>query len=150
MTLFQERLSPTPWLFIALGLVIPASLLVFAPFSPFTGVIVALVLYLGSVIVLIISSPRIVLTEKNLRAGKAQIPISLLRKPVAFTGKEAFRQRGTELDARAWLCIRGWINPVVKIPLNDPTDPVPYWLLSTRRPEQFVSALTRALEKTDH
>ncbi len=48
------------------------------------------------------------------------------------------------LDARAWTVVRGWIDPVVRIPLSDPDDPVPYWLVSTRRPEQLVAALDEA------
>jgi hypothetical protein len=45
------------------------------------------------------------------------------------------------LDGRAYLCLRGWISPVVRVELDDPDDPTPYWLVSTRRPAQLVAAL---------
>jgi hypothetical protein len=48
------------------------------------------------------------------------------------------------LDARAWLLIRGWITPVVKVDLTDPTDPTPYWIVSTRRPAEVVAAIAKA------
>jgi len=54
------------------------------------------------------------------------------------------RERGRRLDARAWLCIRGWIQPVVKVNVHDPSDPVPYWLISTRNPNELVAALEKA------
>ena len=31
---------------------------------------------------------------------------------------------------------------MVKIDITDPSDPTPYWLTSTRRPEELVAALT--------
>jgi hypothetical protein len=41
---------------------------------------------------------------------------------------------------------RSWIGPVVRIETRDPARPVPYWVVSTRHPEQLVAALgaTRA------
>ena len=45
------------------------------------------------------------------------------------------------LDARAWLLVRGWIPGVARITLDDPTDPTPYWLVSTRDPEGLAAAL---------
>ena len=48
---------------------------------------------------------------------------------------------GPRLDARAYLCLRGWIPTGVRIALADPQDPTPYWLLSTRRPEALAAAL---------
>jgi hypothetical protein len=40
--------------------------------------------------------------------------------------------------------IRGWVDPVVRVTLEDPDDPTPYWLISTRRPEELVRVLTSA------
>jgi hypothetical protein len=57
---------------------------------------------------------------------------------------DAQLERGQRLDARAWLLIRGWIDPVVKVELNDETDPAPYWLVSTRQPDAVIDALAKA------
>jgi hypothetical protein len=53
-------------------------------------------------------------------------------------------ERGQRLDARAWLLIRGWISPVVKIEVLDAADPAPYWLVSTRKPDAVIDAINRA------
>ena len=50
-------------------------------------------------------------------------------------------ERGTGLDARAYLVIRGWVHSVVRVPITDPADPAPYWLLSTRRPTELAAAI---------
>jgi hypothetical protein len=56
-----------------------------------------------------------------------------------FRLAEATRERGVSLDARAWLVIRPWIDPVVKITISDPQDPTPYWLVSSKNPEALVA-----------
>ena len=60
----------------------------------------------------------------------------------AFRTKEATAERGTRLNGLAYLCIRGWIDPVVRIDITDPSDRTPYWLTSTRRPEELTAALS--------
>ena len=68
--------------------------------------------------------------------------------PSAYTGDAATLERGQRLDARAWLLIRGWIKPVVKVPVADLDDPTPYWLLSTRNPDQLVRVLEEARQSS--
>jgi hypothetical protein len=144
MDLYRERLWATPWLFIATLLVIPAVMLVFAPINLTVGVVLSLLFYAAIVVALVVSAPTIRVTEEELIAGSARIPLGLTGEPVAFTGDAATLQRGQRLDARAWLLIRGWIKPVVKVPVTDPDDPTPYWLLSTRNPDQLVRVLGEA------
>jgi hypothetical protein len=90
---------------------------------------------------LIASSPTIRVTESTLLAGRAQIPLTLVGEPTGYEADDAILQRGQRLDARAWLLIRGWVKPVVKVPVLDADDPTPYWLLSTRSPDRLVRAL---------
>ena len=53
-------------------------------------------------------------------------------------------QRGQLLDARAYLLIRGWVDPVLRVEVVDSDDPTPYWLLSTRHPESIAAAIAAA------
>jgi hypothetical protein len=53
-----------------------------------------------------------------------------------------------EADARAHLVLRPYIKTAVEITLDDPDDPVPYWLVSTRRPQQLAAALREAASST--
>jgi hypothetical protein len=144
MLLYRERLLPGPMIFIITALVIPASLLVFLPINQTLGVICAAVLYSACVILLVVGSPRIEVTDAALFAGRARLPLPNVGEATGFTGQAATDQRGTKLDARAWLVIRGWISPVVKIDVLDPDDPTPYWIISTRHPAALVAALSKA------
>ena len=144
MDLYRERLWATPWLFISTLLVIPAVMLVFAPINFTVGVVLAIVFYLAIAVALIFSAPTLRVTKDELVAGNARIPLSLVGQPSAYDGDAATQERGRLLDARAWLLIRGWIKPVVKVPVLDQDDPAPYWLLSTRNPDQLVRVLGEA------
>lgn len=142
MPRFRERLWPAPWLFISTALVIPASLLVFLPISIVAGVIVAIALYAVCVVALVIASPVLEVDAESFRAGRATLPLGIVRSASAHRAADATAERGVRLDARAWLLIRGWVSPVVKVELDDPSDPTPYWLVSSRRPDELVAALT--------
>lgn len=139
---FRERLWPGWWVFLATALVIPASLLVLLPISSTAGIAVAIVLYGAIVIALLATTPVIEVTDGMLRVGRARIERSFVGAVTAHTGSDAVAERGTRLDARAWLVLRGWISGVVRIEITDEADPTPYWLVSTRRPEELAAALT--------
>lgn len=141
MTTYREVMRPAFWLYIAAILIIPAIVLVLAPINMLFGIILSIVVYAVIVLLMILKSPSIELTETMLRVGKASIPRSELGAASGFSGTHAIEQRGTKLDGRAWLMFTGWVDPVVRIDIIDPLDPVPYWLISTRHPEQFVAAL---------
>jgi len=138
---YRERLWPAPWLYFATALVVPASLLVFLPIDLGVGIGVAVALYAGCVVLLLAASPSITVTADELVAGRARIPLAFVGSVAQFAGDEARAERGPGLDARAWLLIRGWVDPVVRIEIADPEDPTPYWLVSTRRPAELAAAL---------
>lgn len=146
VSLYREKLWPAPWVFISTALVIPASLLVFLPIDQRAGIVTAIVLYAGCLIGLVAASPVVEVTETEFRAGRARLPIDVVGEVTAFRGDAAQLERGRHLDARAWLLIRGWISPVVKVQVVDETDPAPYWLVSTRQPDAVSAALMRARE----
>lgn len=143
---YRERLWPAWWVFLATALVIPASLLVFLPISQVAGVAVAIALYGAIVITLLATTPVIDVTDGMLRVGRARIERSFVGAVTAHTGADAVTERGTRLDARAWLALRGWIPGVVRIEIVDEADPTPYWLVSTRKPEELAAVLTSVVE----
>jgi hypothetical protein len=87
---------------------------------------------------------RISVRDGVLRAGRATIPVSLLKRPDVLGPHETRRVAGVDADARAYLLLRPYLRQSVLVPLDDPADPTPYWLLSTRRPERLVAALVAA------
>lgn len=144
VTIYRERLWPAPWLYFATGLVVPASLLVFLPINLIAGAVTAVLLYAACLTALFLASARIAVTDTEFLAGRARLPVGLVGETAAFRGEEAFLERGQRLDARAWLLLRGWVDPVVSVGIDDPQDPTPYWLVSTRHPEALIEALERA------
>ncbi|MAB20079.1 MAG: hypothetical protein CMH33_04065, partial [Microbacterium sp.] len=92
----------------------------------------------------IVLSPRIEVTGGRLRAGRAHIDACHLGAPVALTGEDARQARGPGLHPRAWHLLRGGIDGIVVIPIDDPDDPVPAWYLSSRTPDRLAAAVRRA------
>jgi hypothetical protein len=39
--------------------------------------------------------------------------------------------------------LRPYLSRAVRVEIDDPADPAPYWLLSTRHPERLAAALTQ-------
>lgn len=148
MTIYREKLWPAPWLFISTALVIPASLLVFLPINQLAGIIVAAVLYLAIIALLVMASPVIEVTDTQFIAGKARLPIAVIGAMTSHRGDDARAERGPRLDARAWLLIRGWVDPVLRVQLTDDKDPTPYWIVSTRHPEAIIAAVDEVRPRT--
>ncbi|HZK58335.1 MAG TPA: DUF3093 domain-containing protein [Cryobacterium sp.] len=147
---YREKLWASPALFVATALVIPASLLVFLPISMTAGIVTAAVLYAGCVAMLVLASPVVQVKGGELQAGRARISTELLGEATAFSGTEASQERGPRLDVRAWLLIRGWVDPVVRIPIVDATDPAPYWLVSSRHPQKLAAAINGSRRPASH
>jgi hypothetical protein len=140
--LYAERLWPTIWVWIIAAGISMAGILILAPISMFAGYTAAAVLFLLMGTLLVLSTPRIEVTAESLRVGRARIERRYVGKVESFRGEDATAQRGPKLHGLAYMCIRGWISPVVKIGITDPADTTPYWLTSTRRPEQLAAALS--------
>ena len=129
---------------LAIGLVIPATALIFLPVNLPLGIAVGSALWVGSVGLLWWSAPSLMVADGQFHAGRATIEIASLGSASAFEKEEARAERGVNLDARAWLALRPWVDPVVKVELNDPLDPTPYWLVSSKKPQALITALQAA------
>lgn len=141
--IYQEKLWPNIWMWIIAAGVSGAGILVFAPISPAAGFTAAAVLFVIIAVLLVLSTPSIVVTDSTLNVGRATIERKFIGAVEQFRGGEATAERGTRLNGLAYLCIRGWIDPVVKVEIVDPADNTPYWLTSTRRPDELTAALSR-------
>jgi hypothetical protein len=69
------------------------------------------------------------------------VPVTLVGTTTTYRGEDARWAKGRDLDARAFLVLRPDIVPALLITLTDADDPAPYWLVSTRRPEQLAEAI---------
>lgn len=142
MVRYRERVWPSVWFFVAGALVIPAVILVFTPINRTVGVMIAIALYVLVVAALVASSPVVEVSDRILRVGSARMPLAVTGDVTAYTTRaDARRAAGPGLDARAWLCLRGWAGTSARVDVADPHDPVPYWLFSTRHPERLRDAI---------
>jgi hypothetical protein len=144
MEQFRERLWPALWWYPIIALIVPATLLIFEPINLAAGMITAGALVAGSLALLIGSAPTVRVVDGILIAGRARIPVALIGDTLSATGDDARAERGPRLDARAWLMLRGDVDPVVRLEIIDQEDPTPYWVLSTRRPDDLIAAIEAA------
>jgi hypothetical protein len=77
-------------------------------------------------------------------AGPARLPLWAVGEVAPLGADQAHAARGPDADRRAFLLVRGYIGPMVRVAVDDPADPVPYWLVSTRHPDELAAALAAA------
>lgn len=141
--LYSERLRPGILIWVLVACLAAASTLIFLPISVEAGFIGAAVAAVIMATLLLISTPVIRVTPQTLQVGRAEIDRRYVGNVEVYRGDDATQQRGPALNATAYLCIRGWISPVVRIEITDPADRTPYWLTSSRHPEKLAEALRR-------
>jgi hypothetical protein len=138
---YTEKLWPNFWGWVIVVGLSAAAILIFIPISPAAGYIAFFVMLIALSTLLTATTPTISVTADTLRVGRAQIERQYVGEVSIYSGEAAFEQRGPKLNGLAYLCIRGWIKPVVKIEITDPEDRTPYWLTSSRNPEYLAAAL---------
>lgn len=147
--LFEERLTPSAGVWVVALMLASLTILVFAPIDLWVGVAAAVVFFGLEALLLLATTPRIVVRERTLQVGRASIERRHVGEVTGHRGEDARRQRGPLLHGLAFVVVRGWISPVVRIQLTDERDRTPYWLTSTRRPEELVAALGGTMVQED-
>jgi hypothetical protein len=124
---FKERLY-VPWW----GWLLPVGAAVLLAAVP---LVVLLILRLGSL--------KVEVREGELHVGDAHVPLELLGSVEVFTAKTKRKAMGPHLDPAAFVAHRGWVGPMVKVALDDPADPTPYWLFSVRSADRLAALLKK-------
>ena len=88
-----------------------------------------------------VGSAVVTVRDGELRAGRAHIATGLLGPAEGLDAAETRRVHGVDADARAFLVTRPYLKRSVLVPVLDPADPTPYWLVSTRHPARLAAAL---------
>ena len=138
---YSERVLPNFGTFAAVFVLLPSTVIISEPFDLRIGLIIG-VLGVGAIwSLLILRAPSIVVSDKELQVGSVIIPRRFIGEPVAIGKGEIFAERGPNLDPAAHKVFQGSVRTAVKIPIIDPEDPTPYWLVSTRNPTRLVEIL---------
>lgn len=146
---FRERLHvPALWWVLAAAFALSLVLAVGLYVGPAWGVATLLASLTVILAVFVPAAVTIQVDETGLRVGRGWIEHRYLAGAQALDPEQARRRGGAEADARAHLVLRPYIGTAVEVTLDDPADPVPYWLVSTRRPEALAAALTPTAKGT--
>ncbi len=142
--LHAERLwlGPAGWV-VLLGVIVMIGIS-FWPVGVGVAWAAGLLALAGGVAAAVSLATPVVVADGELRAGAAHVPVALLGTPRALDATATRHELGPGLDARAYVCLRGWVRTAVRVPLEDAADPTPYWLVCTRHPEDLVRALETA------
>jgi Protein of unknown function (DUF3093) len=142
---YRERLSvPLLWWLLAGGFALTMLLAVGAYLGAAWGIAAAAVSLVVAAALFHSAALVIDVDRQRIRIGRAEIDHHFISGCRALDAGATGRRAGVEADARAHLVLRPYVATAVEISLADPADPVPYWLVSTRRPQQLAAALTTA------
>lgn len=75
-----------------------------------------------------------------LRVGRAQLPHTVVSRSLAVPASAKRNAMGRQLDPAAFVASKSWIKEMAMIVLDDPEDPTPYWLVSSKNPAQLLGA----------
>lgn len=139
--LYKERVRPNLGTFIAVAALLPAVTLVSEPFDFRIGLAIGTALVLLLWAALFFKAPVIQVGKTSLRVGRAKIPRSLLGKIEVIEKAQIFNERGPNLDPAAFKVFQGTVKTALKITVKDSNDPTPYWIISTRKPDQLATVL---------
>jgi len=73
--------------------------------------------------------------------GEAHLPAEVVSRSAEVPVSAKSAALGRQLDPAAFVVHRPWVGPMVLLVLDDPDDPTPYWMVSTRRPDRVLAAL---------
>ncbi len=150
-TVYTERLWPAAWVW-AWGALVAVTLgIVFVPATSVgVAVVVGVLALAGTALLLRSWSPVVRVVEPEpgaglwLQAGDARIPAVALGAVEPLDAAAMKAALGPALDATSHRCVRGWVTTGVRAEVVDARDPVPYWLVSTRRPRRLAASLREA------
>lgn len=110
-------------------------LTVWIPFGTMLPISVGMVWFLGR--------SKLEVVNREVRVRGAHLPLTFVTRVVALDARTLRLVVGREGDRpRSFRSGRGW-GPGAQLWLDDEDDPAPYWVVSTRHPEKFVSVIRR-------
>jgi hypothetical protein len=140
---YHERLGvPLRWW--VQGTMLVASLwlaVVVAVPGPAAWAITAVAMALLALGLVWFGAARISVSDGILRAGRAHIAARHVGAVTPLDAEETRRTAGRDADARAYLLLRPYLKRAVRVQIKDPQDPTPYWLVSTRHPDELARVL---------
>jgi hypothetical protein len=143
MPTYRERLRPPlSWAVIALG----GAVLVAVSFRQSPLLLVGLPLL--AVLALAVLSRDVLRVEDGLlHVPGARAPNTAFGPAEVLDGKALRQRMGVRAQRDAWVRVKPWARAGVLLPVEDPEDDTPYWLIGSRRPADLAVAVARFPEQ---
>lgn len=142
---YHERLYVPWWYLICAAIVI--ALLGYELGIAVQNTLIHSLLYIPLIVIAIwiiwgLSSGKIGITQdQTICVGKAKISAQYINKAFIVQPEMKSAALGRQSDPLAYIYHKGWVKPMILLILDDPQDPTPYWIFSTRRPEALRKQL---------
>ena len=147
--LYTERLGVSPWAWpatLAVDLIIGFELLLGFPHLP-SWVPFAVLLPAGVALLIWAGRIRVTVTATEFLVDDARLPLAVISDVVALDAAGKRESLGVGAHPLAFIIQRPWIGPAVQILLDDPADPTPFWVISTRHPVELATILLEQAER---
>ncbi len=148
---YTERLRLPWWLWLAglasAGLVAvelwmgAAGLRAWVPFAVLLPAAVAAMAWLGRI--------RVAVTDGELRVDDARLPVRFVADSIPLDAEGRREVLGVGADPLAFVVQRPWISGAVQVVLDDPADPTPFWVVSSRHPVELAEAILAARQPSN-
>ena len=146
---YRERLLPKWWVFVFVAaLIAMLSIAYGAAISAAFGWIMFVVLAGLAGIGMFTSSPVIEVTDV-LAVDHARLPLNCVGDAAVLTSVQTRELRHRPDQARNFVLVKSWAaSGSVLVTVNDTDDPHPAWLVSSRHPQELMSAIIAATAPT--
>jgi hypothetical protein len=132
---YSEGVFPGLSFFLA-TLFAPAALyLIVLAFDEFWALITFVVSELAIIFLGLFAAPTLSLSSKTLSIGNVKIPTQYVKAITVVEASAQQSEKGPKLNPSAYVRFQVGVNGLLKVELNDPNDPTPYWLISSRNPD---------------
>lgn len=132
---YSERVFPGLSFFLATLFVPTALYLIVLAFDDLWALVTFVVCEVSIISIGLLGAPTLVLSKESLSIGKVQIPTQYISGISAIPASNQQSEKGPKLHPAAYVRFQAGVKGLLKIELNDPADPTPYWLISSRNPE---------------
>ncbi|MEV4542657.1 DUF3093 domain-containing protein [Micromonospora echinaurantiaca] len=87
---------------------------------------------------------RVAVRDGELRVDDARLPVRFVADAIPLDAAGRREVLGVGADPLAFVVQRPWISGAVQVVLDDPADPTPFWVVSSRRPVELAEAILAA------
>jgi len=84
---------------------------------------------------------KVQVRDGELWVDDAHLPVEFISDVIPLDQDDRRLLLGPGADPLAFVVQRPWIKGTVQVVLNDPDDPTPYWVVSTRSPERLTESI---------